>query len=170
MAGKRRKRSPKQVAKAIAIEKRRARAIKLKLEGHGYRAVAAKLGVSVETAYSDVQAVLDETRRGARNDAEQERRLQLERLDVLVQKLTPLLDDEDKAARAAEVLKGVEERRAKLLGLDSPNKFEHSGPDGAAIPVDGIGTLIDRIASRIAGEAPEGDSGKDPGGSESASG
>jgi len=165
MAGQRKGRkklSPKQHAKALKLEQRRAEAIRLKLAGHGYRAIAATLGINVHTAYDDVQAVLDETRKQARNDAEQERRLQLERIDLMVEKLTGLLDDREKAARAAEVIRGLEERRAKLLGLDSPSKFEHAGPEGGPITLDARDALFERIAGLVAGTAAGGAAGEDP--------
>jgi hypothetical protein len=56
--------------------------------------------------------------------AEEARRLDLERLDVWLAKLNEQIDRGYQVARSIEVAARILERRAKLLGIDAPEKIE----------------------------------------------
>jgi hypothetical protein len=108
---------------------RRVRALALRRGGASYREIAGHLGVSLNTAYEDVQAelcVLDEQRKAL---AEETRALELARLDDMTKTATTQF--RNGSVKAGEVLIRVMERRARLLGLDSPLKVAPTTPDGS---------------------------------------
>ena len=132
-----------------AVEERRKKAIALRLDGKNYRAIAQELGVGLATAYRDVAAVIDRTKAEANESADEIRSLELERLDRAIAGLMPQVDAGD--PRACDTLVRLQERRSKYLGLDAPTKHEHSGPEGAPIPIDARSSLLERLAGLVAG-------------------
>lgn len=94
------------------------RAVELRTQGWTYQRIADECGVSVSTAYAAVVRYLEETRAVSREHAEEIRRLELDRLDRMLAAFGPRAEDGD-AAAADRVLR-IQERRAKLLGLDAP--------------------------------------------------
>lgn len=121
--------------------RRDAEACRLRAQSLTYREIAAKLGVDVHTAYDAVQRGLRDT---LQEPADAVRQLELERLDELAQKArevllgthyvvsqgkvvrlarggAPLEDDAPKLQAIDRLLK-IQERRARLLGLDSPQR------------------------------------------------
>ena len=156
---KKRKRTVKSVAKETKTVARRARAIDLRLRGYGLREIAKELKVSVSQAHRDVEAVMKQMREKANESAERHLQISLERLDRAIKGLMPGVDAG--SPRACEVLGKLEERRAKLLGIDKPQRLEHSGPDGEPIEIDARTTLLERLAGLIAGEETQGGAGGD---------
>lgn len=128
-----RKTRPPHVAQDTAIIERRADALSLRRAGASYRMIAKRTGVSVETAYSDVQAELMALRTVTETDAAVVRDIELRRLDDYTLALT------DKARRgdvpAILTLLRVQDRRAKYLGLDAPSKQTVTGADGGPVRV-----------------------------------
>ena len=61
---------PPHIEQDTSIIARRAQALSLRKAGAHYRAIATRLGVSLETAYSDVQAELSALRKTTEQDAE----------------------------------------------------------------------------------------------------
>jgi hypothetical protein len=138
---------PRPTAPSVTAAEKDARALELRRAGLSYRQIAAQMGVSVGAAYKYVTRGLDRTRRepaDALRDLEVERldQLQLEALRVLrrrhflvqggevVTRTNPatgaveeLLDDGPSLA-AIRTLLAVQERRAKLLGLDAPARVD----------------------------------------------
>lgn len=104
-----------------AVE-RRAHALELRKRGMSYRQIGQELGVSRNTAHKYVTAELDELRAETRASAEQLRDLELERLDQYLARLQPKIEDGDEKAIATALR--VQERRAKLTGLDAPQRTE----------------------------------------------
>ena len=104
-----------------AVE-RRAQALELRKRGMSYRQIGQELGVSRNTAHKYVTAELDELRAETRVSAEQLRDLELERLDQYLARLQPKIEDGDEKAIATALR--VQERRAKLTGLDAPQRTE----------------------------------------------
>lgn len=162
----------------VAIEDRRSKAWLLRVKGKTVRQIATELGVSVGTAHSDLAAVMERTRSESDDRAETHRALSLARLDRALDTIeealraqVPAKDpenpdsasaDHDMRLKAIAGLLKLEERRAKLLGLDAPTKQEVSGPEGAPIPVDARSSLLDRLAGLVAGENAPGPAGSDP--------
>jgi hypothetical protein len=119
------KRRPPHTAEDTQIVERRAQALALRRGGATYRQIGRQLGVSVEVAYADVQAELHALRTLTAEDAEAVRDLELRRLDDYVLALSARAKQGDVAA--ISTLLRVQERRAKYLGLDAPDKQEILG-------------------------------------------
>jgi uncharacterized membrane protein YeaQ/YmgE (transglycosylase-associated protein family)/DNA-binding CsgD family transcriptional regulator len=157
------KRTPK--SGSLLIEERQRHAVALRRAGHGFQEIADALEISLGQAFADVKAVRERVRAEAEEDVEAIQATESERLELLVQKLTPLLNKPKQAIRAAEVLKAVSESRRKLHGADAPNRHEHSGPQGAPIQVDARDALLQKLAGLVAGAlAKLIMPGRDPGG------
>lgn len=122
------------------IEDRRSKAWELRLKGKTVRQIAAALSVSVGTAHHDIAAVLDRTKEENDDRAETHRAISLARLDKALSTIEDALTaqvpakdpehpeaasaDHDLRLKAVAGLLKLEERRAKLLGLDAPTKVE----------------------------------------------
>src|SRR5690606_22498535 len=133
-AAERRKRiGAKQKAKELEIEVRRAKLAKPKLGGISVRQSAQELGCSGGTVYSDLEAALARTADTADEHSRMERHVSLGRCEAALRAIWPRICRGDVEAINAFVR--LDQRRAKLLGLDAPTKQELSGPDGGPIPV-----------------------------------
>ncbi|WP_413102228.1 helix-turn-helix domain-containing protein [Streptomyces sp. Inha503] len=123
---------------------RDAEAARLRARGMTYRTIAAELGMDVHSVHDAVKRALKEI---VQEPAEDVRRMELERLDFLYEKAievlerehvtvsqgkiiyqgdAPLLDD-GPVLQAIDRLLRIQERRAKLLGLDAATKTQVSG-------------------------------------------
>lgn len=117
-----------------AIEDRRSKAWDLRVKGKSYRAIAEALEVSVRTAFNDIAAVLERTRAENNETAESHKALSLSRLDRALLVVEGALDaqvfdadgnaDNELKLKALDRMLKIEERRAKLLGLDAPTKVD----------------------------------------------
>jgi len=123
--GKRERARPPHRAEDTAIIERRVKCLELRRMGATYRQIARAVNVSVETAYADVQAELQALRTLTAEDATAIRDIELRRLDDYVLALSTRAQQGDVAA-IATLLK-VQERRARYLGLDAPDKQEILG-------------------------------------------
>ena len=135
MEKKRKRMTLKQANAQLGIEQRRARVAKLRVMGHSMRAIAAKEKVSVATVHEDLTTVMERTRSTSAAYIERERAVSVERMDSAVKALMPKVvkgGDEE----AIRTLVHVENRRAKLEGLDAPTRQEFGGIDGAPIAVE----------------------------------
>ena len=124
-----------------AVE-RRAQALELRKRGMSYRQIGQELGVSRNTAHRYVTEELDELRAETRASAEQLRDLELERLDQYLARLQPKIEDGDEKAIATALR--VQERRAKLTGLDAPQRTE--------VTIGGE-SVIDRLREVVGGDS-----------------
>lgn len=119
------------------IHLRQTQAIALRVKGYSFREIAKELGVSVGQAHHDVRAAMAEFDDQASADVELERKTQSKRLESALKSVSEVLAAEvfDKDGNADLELKlkaidrivKLEERRAKLLGLDAPAKQELVG-------------------------------------------
>lgn len=98
----------------------------LKLKGLSIRAIAAKTGIPrstvqnrLDTAYAELVLPL----------AEESRLLELERLNGWLAKLEQSMDSGEDPVRVVPVALQVSARRAKLQGLDAPQKLEQTVND-----------------------------------------
>lgn len=113
----------------IEAAERRIQALDLRKAGLTYQAIADRLGFkSPASAKKTVDTALDEMREIYREQAEQLIELECQRLDRLLQGLW--LKAAGGNPRAVEAALKIMERRARLLGLDSAQKKELSGPGG----------------------------------------
>lgn len=111
---------PPHPGEAEIIAERRQRAFGLRKAGASFRQIASQLGVSLNTAWADVNAELLELRTQTQADAEAVRDIELQRCDEMILGLWPKVRTGDPKAVMAAVR--VSERRAKLLGIDAPTK------------------------------------------------
>jgi hypothetical protein len=103
------------------------------MAGLSYRGIARELSVSLDTAWGDVQAELTALRAIAVKRAEEIRELELRRLDKWTISATKKM--QAGSVPAGFLLVKLQERRAKLLGLDAPVANVHTGADGGPIQV-----------------------------------
>lgn len=120
-----------------ATAERRGQALDLRKAGASYRQIASQLGVSLKTAYQDVQTELGALDALNKDKAERLRDLDAARLDSLQLALAPGIRASD--PRAVMACVRILERRARLFGLDAPQKL--AGPDGGEV-------LLTRVVHR----------------------
>ena len=113
----------------IDAKVRAARALELRMEGMKFDDIAEELGYAGRQGAYD--AVSRELKALTREPAEEVLRLDLERLDKMwgIHYLNAQAGD----AVALSSCMRIMERRARLLGLDSPAKTEITGKDGSPI-------------------------------------
>ncbi len=99
--------------------------------------IARQLGLNKATVCRYIQRTLAELASQDLADAEQYRRTELARLDGQLLDLARIAYDKGgklpDRLHAHEVMLKIADRRAKLLGLDAPERREHSGPGGRPI-------------------------------------
>lgn len=105
-----------------AAAERRVRALELRKAGIGYRTIGAQLGVSEAQAHRDVQSALSALRELELAEADDLRRLELERLDDAMLAIYPQVKRGNHGA--IDRLLRIMERRAKLTGIDAPARFK----------------------------------------------
>lgn len=111
--------------KAEAAAERRLKALQLRMAGASYRAIAGQLNISLAQAHEDVQRELEGIAEKSQAEAAHVRTLELERLDAMTMAIWQQVRQGNQGAidRALRVM----ERRAKLLGIDAPEKQDRSG-------------------------------------------
>lgn len=109
---------------AAAEERRHEVALEL-FAGWTYRAIAKEHGVSIGTISHDVEVIREQWRDRAAASYDAHVTEALARLDVVVEELIRAIRDGDMSVVPALVR--LEDRRARLLGLDKPAQFEISG-------------------------------------------
>jgi len=148
-----------QIAHAAA-QKRRERALKLRLWGWTYAAIGKRLGVSQQTACEYVKDALAAIPKEA---ADQLREVESEKLNRIEKALRPLAEAGD--VKAAFAFEKVSASRRKMLGLDAPVRI--AGADGGALKLSLDGDLRQQLLDRLFGApvAPGGgvDGGPAPG-------
>ena len=117
--------SPKKAAKLD----RQARALEMRKGGMSYRAIAVRLECDIAGAFRYVKEALARSAEQIQHSADELRAIELEKLDKWEASLQLGIRDVDPQVRAksAAVLLKITESRRKLLGLDAPQKIEHSG-------------------------------------------
>ena len=103
------------------IAQEQEQALQLKLQGHSVRSIAQIMGMPPSTVQDRLQAAYDQL---VHPVAEEVRRLELERLDRWQLRLEEKLDDGEDPVRVVPTALKVQERRARLLGLDAPERSE----------------------------------------------
>lgn len=116
--------------KARKVENQ-ARALELRRAGLGFEAIGAQLGIKKSQAHRLVVSGLAEARAQVAASADELRSEELSRLDGMLMGLWPRARKGEVAA-VDRVLK-ISERRAKLLGLDAPERKQLEGPGGGPV-------------------------------------
>lgn len=97
-------------------------ALDLRVAGLTVDQIAERLGVSYSTAQQDISAALAKAAESTKEKTAELRELGVARCERIVAELMPQASN----PKAAEVILKAEGRRAKLLGLDAPQRIEHS--------------------------------------------
>lgn len=116
-------------------------ALELRKAGVRYSDIAEKLGYkSASGAFAAVRSALIKT---LREPADELRTLELERLDALWLTYYPMAKRGDRQAmdRCIKIM----ERRAKLLGLDAPQRTETTGAGGGPIQIEQYQRALDMV-------------------------
>lgn len=121
---------PRKGADAAAAH-RRLDAARLRAEGKSFRQIAAALSVSLRQAFLDVRAGLKALHERLGERVEELSALELERLELPVAGLAPAVEAGD--PQSVDAWRRLSESRRKLLGLDAPEKHEHTGADGSPL-------------------------------------
>lgn len=124
-------------------------ALELRRAGLGYTAIAARLGLGKSQAHRLVVAALDEARAQVCANADDLRAEEVSRLDAMLTGLWPAA--RKGAVSAVDRVLRIQERRAKLLGLDAPERKRLEGPNGG--PIQSVSMSADEfraIAAEIA--------------------
>lgn len=109
----------------IESAEKRLKALDLRKAGMSYRQMAGHLGVSPSMAHRYVLQALEMLDSDAKDKADLIRKLELERLDRMLEGFWDKASDGGyyEAKRVLEIM----ERRARLLGLDAPEKHKLLG-------------------------------------------
>jgi len=119
-------------AKRTVTAERRQKALEMRKAGATYMQIGNALGISNVAAHKHVMAALKVLTEKTIEDASEVLRLELERLDQLQLQLWTKAK-QGHLGSIDRILK-VMDRRAKLLGIDAPEKRELTGPNGAPLP------------------------------------
>ncbi len=117
-----------------AVLFRQAQAYKMRLAGAPYDGIASALGVSSTTAARDVKAAHEAFRRETAEELALMRQQQLDRLNLALFAVMPLVKKGD--LPAVDRMLAIEKRRSDLMGLDAPRRVELTGKDGSPIEQD----------------------------------
>ncbi|WP_297699622.1 hypothetical protein [Mycobacterium sp.] len=109
---------------SASIAEQEIRCYELRLTGMSLDNIAKQVKLSKGTVHNRIQAHIEQR---VQPLADELRAVMVDRLDTCIERLHgQILDDElgSRLARNIEVLVKVEERRAKLLGVDAPERVE----------------------------------------------
>jgi hypothetical protein len=106
-------------------------ALELRKRGWAYREIGEHFGITTAAAHLRVKTALAECRKQTEELADDVREIELQRLDRSLKALELAIESGD--ARAIDTSIRLAERRARLLGLDTAQKHELSGPSGSAV-------------------------------------
>jgi hypothetical protein len=114
---------------AVKSRQQRRQAVELRKGGATYAEIGEALGVKTTRAWYIVMAAMDELGTITREGAAQVKQMELERLNSMHMSLWP----QRKNPRVADTLLRIQERRARLLGLDAPTKTALTDADGGSV-------------------------------------
>jgi len=115
----------KTTPKKIDAAERRSRIMKLRLHGYTYEEIGKTVGCVKSYAYKIVKEELQKLIDKASLNAKQLQKMECEKLDLMETKLSASIQAGHHGA--IKTWLSICDRRAKLLGLDSPTKIDHSG-------------------------------------------
>jgi hypothetical protein len=153
-------------AAGIAADVDRQKAVRMRLEGYTFRAIADALGVSLETAYRYVNDGWERINLVTDEDREELRSMELARLDGMLKRAYPIAvkdnllvieveygvdgpvevrkENAELQFKAMDRVLKIGKRRAELLGLNAPVKSETNVTGSALEPLE---VLAQRVAA-----------------------
>ena len=133
------------LARIQLADARKRDALELRLKGHDYVSIGTALGITAEGARVAVRRAMAEIRTEAAETAIEVREQEAARLDRMLLRLETLLeqsaDDVTAALAIQDRMLRVQDRRAKLLGLDL-QRVELTGANGGPIEIAAIQRVI----------------------------
>ena len=130
MAAARKRKRPTRAQQRTAIDRRRARVAQLALAYVPQQAIALELQVSTGTISGDLKAIRDGWREDAKMDVQSALIKEVNSLERLESRLwqqfamaTDVITPDERTRTALAILR-AKERRAKLLGFDTPDLIE----------------------------------------------
>jgi AraC-like DNA-binding protein len=144
------KMTPARGAELLKIEQRRAEVAKLRVKAWTLKEIADHFGVSIGLIHSDLVAVTARTKGQANEAIQIERAMSLARNDVATKAIMGSVETGDVAA--IDRLVKLDDRRAKILGLDAPQRGELSGPGGGPLEVEVNPATAARLVREAFGE------------------
>ena len=151
-AGRRQK--SKTTPEAIATAELRAQVLELRKQGYGYQAIGDAMGFTKQRAY---QIVTEELAAIIREPTQQILDLELQRMETLLQGVA---DDAAKGdPRAIDSELSIRARRARLLGIETPQKQQLDLTSGGApLPAAAGAPTVIQIVAVPATARSDGDS------------
>lgn len=146
MAAERKSLNAQVAPNSAELADRRERVYAMRLTGKSLGFIAQAEGVSKTTVFNDIEAVI---KAKTEVPAQQVREMELDRLDLLLDKLMPRVENGD--VQAIQTALKVMDRRAKFLGLDAPTKQEITVPQ-IDVGSTALGELLGKHQERIAAE------------------
>jgi hypothetical protein len=107
--------------KNIKQQERATQALNLRREGASYNEIGKAMGVSRERAFAIVKGELEKLAATVNEASEDVRRIELERLDAMQRKAFAKAVEGDTGA--VDAVLRIMDRRAKLLGLNTPSEI-----------------------------------------------
>jgi hypothetical protein len=146
-------------AKQDEILDRQSKVWSMRVDGMTVREIAAELDCGVATVQRALDAVRAELDESTKFHAETDRAIAAERLDKVARKLIAGIDlvDVPELPSLANAIARIEERKAKLLGLDAASKTELTGAEGGPLQVDARNDLLRKLSSLAARDNTEGE-------------
>lgn len=127
-------------------------ALQLRIEGMTYAQIGEELGISMQAAHQSIKASLERVAADRRDLSRLVLDLELERTEFVLRSLATRVEAGDHNA-ANSYLRALE-RRAKLLGIDAPDKHEHSGlPADPTVIHARLGAIAARAARGVDADA-----------------
>ena len=143
IGGRKAKNGQKTRPETIECKKRAAQALELRIEGHSFSHIAEAVGYnSTQACFSAVTRAIREI---IREPAQELVKIDLERLDGMWTASYKAAKNGDE--KAVLSCMRIMERRAKLLGLDTPSKHELTGKDGTPLPSSPVVILPSKDSS-----------------------
>jgi hypothetical protein len=137
-----------------------AESARLRALGLSWREIGERLGKAYSLTRKAALAYLEEYCTARAEGVEEFRALQLRRLDILMTRAMSIAHGEDTETqhrlRAMDTIIKIEERRAKLLGLDAPQKTVLTDLNGNEYTQDDAREQLAAAIAKLAGAVDDG--------------
>lgn len=130
-AARHRKRESPTGARRLRGSEHQQKCLELRKQGHSFAAIGKLMGLSKSTVVEHITRGLKECKAASLDEAEAVRRLELERMDRLLERLEARIKRHD--VRAIEAALKVSVARARLLGIEAPTNVNVQGAGGLTI-------------------------------------
>jgi len=139
----------------LMLQQRARQCLKLRQEGMSYYRIGEMLDINPASAFADVNKQLKYIDENLSEETEKLRRMELTRLDRLLEGLGPALKSKDYYERGMAMDKAIKimDRRAKYIpGMDAPSQVMAGLDDGLKTVVEQAGQEVLLMLKRLAGE------------------